>query len=73
MHTGPKTTGGYDLALTELIGDGEHRFVVDVGSEEGSAVLAEVAHRSATAEELAAAVVVANTSAGRAMHFRRSA
>jgi sulfhydrogenase subunit beta (sulfur reductase) len=24
MHTGPKTTGGYDLALTELIGDGEH-------------------------------------------------
>jgi hypothetical protein len=32
-------------------------FVVDVGSEEGSAVLAEVPHRSATAEEVAAAAV----------------
>jgi sulfhydrogenase subunit beta (sulfur reductase) len=70
MHTGPKATGGYDLALTELIGEGEHRFVVDVGSEEGSAALAEVPHRSATAKELAAAAaVVANTSAnmGRVM------
>jgi sulfhydrogenase subunit beta (sulfur reductase) len=71
MHTGPKTTSGYDLALTELIDEHEHRFVVDVGSEEGSAVLAELPHRSATTEELAAAdTVVAHTSAnmGRMMH-----
>lgn len=70
MHAGPKATGGYDLALTELIGDDGNRFVVDVGSEEGSAMLAEAPHRSATAEEMAAAAaVVAKTSAnmGRAM------
>jgi sulfhydrogenase subunit beta (sulfur reductase) len=71
MHTGPKTASGYDLALTELIDGHEHRFVVDVGSEEGSAMLAELPHRSATNEEMAAAdAVVARTSAnmGRVMH-----
>jgi sulfhydrogenase subunit beta (sulfur reductase) len=71
MHTGPKATGGYDLALTELIGDSEHCFVVDVGSEEGNTLLAELPHRPATSEEVAAADgVVAHTSAnmGRVMH-----
>jgi sulfhydrogenase subunit beta (sulfur reductase) len=71
MHTGPKTTRGYDLALTELIDEREHCFVVEVGSEEGSAVLAELPHRSATTEEVAAAdAVVAHTSAnmGRVIH-----
>ncbi len=31
METGPKVESGYDLALTEIL-DGEHRFLVEVGS-----------------------------------------
>ena len=38
MGTGPKAEAGYDLALTELL-DGEHRFLVEVGSERGAEVL----------------------------------
>ena len=34
MGTGPKVEAGYDLALTELL-DGEHRFLVEAGSERG--------------------------------------
>jgi sulfhydrogenase subunit beta (sulfur reductase) len=47
MGTGPRVTGGYDLALTELLDDGGHRFVVEVGSARGAEVLAEVEHREA--------------------------
>ncbi|HEV2334014.1 MAG TPA: 4Fe-4S dicluster domain-containing protein [Stellaceae bacterium] len=70
MNAGPKVAGGYDLALTEIVGAGEHRFVVDVGSEEGGAVLAELPRRAATPADLAAAdAVVANAAArmGRAI------
>src|SRR5512132_2312440 len=38
METGPKAESGYDLALTELL-EGEHRFLVEVGSERGREVL----------------------------------
>ena len=46
MGTGPQAGPGFDLALTELTGPadaGGHRFLVDVGSAAGAAVLAEVA------------------------------
>ena len=39
MGTGPKADAGYDLALTEIL-DGEHRFLVEVGTERGADVLA---------------------------------
>ena len=39
MGTGPKADTGYDLALTEIL-DGEHRLLVEVGSERGAEVLA---------------------------------
>jgi len=42
MGTGPKATEGYDLVLTEVIGEGWHRFVVEAGSEAGSEVLGEL-------------------------------
>jgi ferredoxin len=70
MQTGPKAASGYDLALTELVGEREHRFVVGVGSEGGQAVLAELPHRDATGAEVAAAdAVLARTAAsmGRSM------
>lgn len=43
MNTGPRATAGFDLALTEVLdGDDGHRFVVEVGSERGAEVLAEL-------------------------------
>ena len=41
METGPKASSGFDLALTELL-EGEHRFLVEVGSERGAELLAEI-------------------------------
>jgi ferredoxin len=54
MGTGPKAERGYDLALTEIL-DGEHRFLVEVGSERGAEVVAELPRRDAAPEDLGAA------------------
>jgi ferredoxin len=54
MGTGPRAEAGYDLALTELL-DGEHRLLVEVGSERGEDVLRELPHRAAEAADLEAA------------------
>src|SRR5581483_4839387 len=35
MGTGPRVQAGYDLVLTELL-DGEHRLVIEAGSERGA-------------------------------------
>ncbi len=65
MDTGPKATTGFDLALTEVLEDGGHSFVVEVGSERGAEVLAELAHREARATELEAAErAIENAAAG---------
>ena len=58
MGTGPVADGGFDLALTELLDAGHHRFVVEIGSDRGAEVLADVPHRPATADEHAAAAAV---------------
>jgi ferredoxin len=58
MGTGPEVANGFDLALTEIVADGERRFVVGVGSETGRAVLTELPHRAATWDETAAAEAV---------------
>jgi sulfhydrogenase subunit beta (sulfur reductase) len=64
MDTGPKAESGFDLALTELIEDGHHYFTVEVGSEQGEEVLADLEHRAAAPEdEAAAAEVVSRTAA----------
>jgi ferredoxin len=47
MGTGPRAEAGFDLALTEL----EDRFVVEVGSDRGAEVLAELDHRAAEPED----------------------
>ena len=65
METGPKATSGFDLALTEVLEDGGHSFVVEVGSERGAEVLGELELREAEAAELAAAErAIANAAAG---------
>jgi len=47
MGTGPAVSAGYDLALTEILEGESHYFVMEVGSELGAAVLADVPHRAA--------------------------
>jgi sulfhydrogenase subunit beta (sulfur reductase) len=47
MNTGPKVEDGYDLALTEVMNEKEHYFVVDIGSERGNDLLREVPHSPA--------------------------
>jgi sulfhydrogenase subunit beta (sulfur reductase) len=64
MGTGPKVQAGYDLALTEIL-DGEHRFLVEVGSERGAAVLAELPRRDAGPSDLHAAAEAVEGAAGK--------
>lgn len=45
MQTGPKAESGFDLALTEIVGDATHYFVVEAGSEQGRSVLSELPAR----------------------------
>jgi ferredoxin len=65
MKTGPGASGGFDLALTELLDGGAHAFVVEVGSERGAAVVEGVPHRPAEAADLAAAEEVVERARGR--------
>jgi sulfhydrogenase subunit beta (sulfur reductase) len=55
MDAGPKVEAGFDLALTELIEEGHHLFVIDVGSPAGADLVTDLPHRPATEEEIAAA------------------
>lgn len=54
MNTGPKAADGYDLALTEIL-TGDHRFLIEVGTERGAAIMAKVPHNEATQADLKAA------------------
>jgi len=67
--TGPGPAAAYDLAMTELLDDGGHRFVVEVASERGGDVLADVARTTgvpaADPADLAAAEGVAERAAER--------
>jgi len=48
LGTGPGAgQDGFDLALTETVGEGGHRFLVDVGSARGAAVIGQVPSREA--------------------------
>jgi formate hydrogenlyase subunit 6/NADH:ubiquinone oxidoreductase subunit I len=47
METGPMAKTGYDLALTEILEDGRHEFLVEVGSERGDEVARELPVRPA--------------------------
>jgi ferredoxin len=64
MKTGPQATLGFDLALTEILENDRHYFVVEVGSEHGAEVLREIPHQAAAEEEKAVAErLVAKTAA----------
>jgi ferredoxin len=55
MNTGPKATFGFDLALTEVLEDGRHYFLIETGTEAGAQVLAGLPHRPAEDKEREAA------------------
>jgi sulfhydrogenase subunit beta (sulfur reductase) len=48
MGTGPRVGPGYDLVLTELLDDDGHRFLVEVGTDRGAALLDGIAQQPAT-------------------------
>jgi sulfhydrogenase subunit beta (sulfur reductase) len=55
MGTGPAAQDGFDLALTELIDDRRHEFLVRAGSERGESVLSHLQGRSEREDDIAAA------------------
>ena len=58
MDSGPRPTTGYDLALTELL-TGDHRFVVDIGSEAGAEIAAALALDAAPQRDVDSAAALA--------------
>jgi ferredoxin len=65
MDTGPRARTGYDLAMTEVIGDGIHHFVVEAGSDIGAEVLAELEARLAAVDEIETAERLVAEAAGK--------
>ena len=64
MGSGPRAESGYDLALTELIDEDGHRFLVEVGSDAGADVLAAAgSSAAAAADEEKADEICARTAA----------
>jgi ferredoxin len=51
MGTGPMAKTGFDLALTEILEDGRHEFLVEPGSVRGEEVAAELAARPAVVDD----------------------
>jgi sulfhydrogenase subunit beta (sulfur reductase) len=48
MGTGPQARSGFDLALTEILEGDRHYLLVQVGTESGATILAQVEHSEAT-------------------------
>jgi len=74
MGTGPKNEKGFDLALTEVLSDDRHYFVVEIGTEQGAEVMEAVPSGEATAEQVRTAesrIEEAARSMGREMDTER--
>ena len=70
MHTGPRASRGFDLALTEVLETEQHYFLAEVGSERGAALLHDVPHRAAQPAHLATAErIVARTATQMGRHL----
>jgi sulfhydrogenase subunit beta (sulfur reductase) len=65
MGTGPAAGPGFDLALTELMGDGRHEFCLEVGSARGEELLSRVPSRPALPDDEAAVRRLLEEAAGR--------
>ncbi len=70
MGTGPRVRGGFDLALTEILKDNNHYFIIEAGTAKGADILARLPARPATPEEIAAAQqAVARAAQGMGRHL----
>ncbi len=56
METGPRASKGFDLAITEIIEVEQHYFVVEVGSDKGAEIIAQVPHSAVTEKQWAHAL-----------------
>jgi len=65
MGTGPGADQGYDLALTERLDEGGHRFLVDVGSPRGADILERVSSEPADENVVRTARSAVEEAAGR--------
>jgi sulfhydrogenase subunit beta (sulfur reductase) len=54
LGTGPRAKSGFDLALTEVLEEGRHYFLGEVGSKRGAEILTDLSQRAATADEITA-------------------
>jgi sulfhydrogenase subunit beta (sulfur reductase) len=64
MHTGPAAGEGYDLALTEILADSRHEFLIVAGSAHGHEVLAALGCAPADADvQQAATAAIARAAA----------
>jgi ferredoxin len=55
METGPMARAGYDLALTEILEDGRHEFLIEIGTDRGAEVANGLQTQPATGNDAAAA------------------
>lgn len=51
IGTGPRATSGFDLALTEILDNNSHNFLVEIGTELGSEILNTIPNRKANEME----------------------
>jgi len=64
MQTGPKVDAGFDLALTEVLDEGRHYFVIEIGTELGAEIVHELPYQEASEHDIQAADrIVENTAA----------
>lgn len=52
METGPKSEEGFDLSMTEVLSNGSHYFVTEIGSTKAVKMLEALSCREATSEEI---------------------
>ena len=71
MRTGPRATSGFDLALTELGPEADHRFLLEAGSAAGGALARDMGAPPATPADVGAARRATEEAA--AMQTRRMA
>lgn len=64
MGTGPRADFGFDIAMTEVLGNDSHYFLVEIGTEKGAGILQEVPHRKANEEEKSTAGDIVKKTAG---------
>ncbi|MCF6156289.1 MAG: sulfite reductase subunit A [Candidatus Brocadia sp.] len=64
MNTGPRATFGFDLAMTEILEDNRHYFVIESGTELGAEILHAVPYRKANEEEIFSADSVIKKTVG---------